>query len=189
MEVAQTTLEHAQENLAAFESQLFSPELWNRIGALIRAISDRYLEAAIWIALMMEKAYNFENDTKLKIISQQYAMQRASLESLTEGILAGDALLAKIDGTLSGTFEGAGVASSWELELPVRSNDLNHGLISDVRVTLYYEALYDAQLDQSVRRRPIPKEDLQRNICFLLRPRFPDQYLPFRSKERSSGSC
>ena len=65
VEVAETTLEHAQENLAAFESQLFSPELWNRMGALIRAISDRYLEAAIWIVLMMEKAYNFENDTKL----------------------------------------------------------------------------------------------------------------------------
>ena len=46
---------------------------------------------------MMEQAYNFENDSKLKIISQQYATQRAALESLTEGMLAGDALLAKIE--------------------------------------------------------------------------------------------
>ena len=319
VQAAQTTLEQAQENVAAFESQLFTPELWNRMAALIRFISDQYLNAAIWIALIMEKAYNFENDSKLRIISEQYAAQRASLESITNGMLAGDALLAKVesftflqivtsrskpvrlkqtislsenypflfyrfkfgsdnpnsvlrkgsmrfqmrleqfdreypgsygqrlkavevavdgilppagvhgkltiggfsrywtlerdekndfvqkarlqrsetlllsdyrivndslvfrdDGTVSGIFEGAGVASSWELELPRRSNDLDHALISDVRMTLYYEARYDPELDQWIRRRPVPPEELQRNISFLLRPRFPDQYFAFQ---------
>ena len=47
---------------------------------------------------------------------------------------------------------------------------------------LYYEALYDAQLDQWIRRRPMPAADLQRNICFLLQPRFPDQYFAFQEQ-------
>ncbi len=319
--VAEVTLDHAQENLAAFQARTFTPELWHRMAIVMRSIAERYLNSAVEIAKRMEQAYNFENDTNLKIIKNQYAVERAFLNILTDGMLAGDVLLADIesftykhiitarskpirlkqtislaenypflfyrfnfgsdepdsplrkglmrfqttldefdrqypgtyrrrleavevsvdgilppggihgilsiggasrfwtlerdgagnfiqktrlqpvetlllsdyriindslvfrnDGTLRGIFEGAGAASTWELELPIRSNDLDYALISDVRMTLYYTAFYDPQLDRWIRSLPVPTEDLRRNISFPLRRRFPDQYFAFQNE-------
>ena len=120
--------------------------------------------------------WTLERD-ELNDFTAQARLQLSETMLLSDFRVVNDSLVFRDDGIFSGIFEGAGAASSWELELPVPQQRLNYGLISDVRVTLYYEAFYDAQLDQWVRCRPIPKEDLQRNICFLLRPRFPDQVL------------
>ena len=125
--------------------------------------------------------WTLERDEKNNFI-QKGRLQRSETMLLSDYRVVNDSLVFRDDGTVSGIFEGAGVASSWELELPIGSNDLNYGLISDVRMMLYYEALYDAQLDQWIRRRPMPAADLQRNICFLLRPRFPDQYFAFQEQ-------
>ena len=40
-------------------------------------------------------------------------------------------------------FEGAGVASTWHLELPKAINDIDYGALLDVRLTFYYQARFD----------------------------------------------
>ena len=79
-----------------------------------------------------------------------------------------DAILVDSDRRRRRIFEGAGVASSWTLELPRDVNDLDYDAIVDVRLTVSYEARYDPDLRQRVlddlatrpalyeRQRPIP---------------------------------
>jgi hypothetical protein len=49
-----------------------------------------------------------------------------------------------------GVFTGAGVASSWRLELPKAVNDLDYGSLLDVKLTFYYQARFDADLRAAV---------------------------------------
>jgi hypothetical protein len=48
-------------------------------------------------------------------------------------------------------FEGAGVASTWTLELPRATNDLDFEAITDVRLVFYYQARYSPTLAEAVR--------------------------------------
>ena len=43
-------------------------------------------------------------------------------------------------------FQGAGVVSTWKLELPKEINDIDYGALLDVRLTFYYKARYDPEL-------------------------------------------
>ncbi len=43
-------------------------------------------------------------------------------------------------------FQGAGVASSWRLEIPRSVNDVDFGTLTDVRLTFYYWARFDPDL-------------------------------------------
>ena len=47
-------------------------------------------------------------------------------------------------------FEGAGVASSWHLEIPKATNDIDYGALTDVRLIFYYDARYDGTLKSRV---------------------------------------
>jgi Tc toxin complex TcA C-terminal TcB-binding domain len=49
-----------------------------------------------------------------------------------------------------GIFEGAGVASTWNLSLPKALNDIDYGTLTDVVLTFTYEARYDPQLAVTV---------------------------------------
>jgi len=62
-----------------------------------------------------------------------------------------------VDGTLNSTtgnqlgiFERAGVASTWTLSLPKQLNDINYGTLTDVLLTVLYEARFDPQLVPTV---------------------------------------
>jgi hypothetical protein len=57
-----------------------------------------------------------------------------------------DGLLTLPDQRMLRVFQGAGVASSWLLELPKAINDLDYGALLDVRLTFYYKARYDPDL-------------------------------------------
>jgi hypothetical protein len=91
-----------------------------------------------------------------------------------------DAILSDNDRRRRRVFEGAGVASSWTLELPRDVNDLDYDAITDVRLTFSYQARYDPDLRARVladlaslpalheRQRPLP-----------LRWLFPDAFFSF----------
>jgi tetratricopeptide (TPR) repeat protein len=90
-EVARLRKEAAANNLAAFNNQFFTPEVWYSMGSFMRSISKSYLFMAIRIARMMQQAYNFENDLHRHFIKTNYSM------NTLKGLLAGDALLLDID--------------------------------------------------------------------------------------------
>jgi hypothetical protein len=46
--------------------------------------------------------------------------------------------------------EGAGLASTWRLELPRAVNDIDYGALTDVQLTFYYKARYDPLLHDAV---------------------------------------
>jgi hypothetical protein len=50
-----------------------------------------------------------------------------------------------------GIFTGAGVASSWVLDLPRSVNDIDYGLITDVKLTFTYDARLDPALAAKVK--------------------------------------
>jgi hypothetical protein len=84
--------------LDAFDQELFTPESWGRIANVIRDIARSYLFQAIRIAKLMERAYNFENDTELKIIKNDYGYNVGNPQSGQDTILlGGDGLLKDID--------------------------------------------------------------------------------------------
>jgi hypothetical protein len=61
-----------------------------------------------------------------------------------------DALLLPDDRRMMRVFQGAGVASTWRLELPKAINDIDYGALIDVRLTFYYRARFDPQLRETV---------------------------------------
>ena len=91
-----------------------------------------------------------------------------------------DALMVDDDRRRLRVFEGAGVASTWTLELPQEVNDLDYDAITDVRLTFTYEGRFDPDLRDTViqelatrpqaneRQRPLP-----------LRWLYPDAFFAF----------
>jgi hypothetical protein len=65
---------------------------------------------------------------------------------------ANDPLSATPDSRQPGIFVGAGVMGSWRLEIPPEVNDLDYDLVTDVLVTIAYEACFDYQLAGQVRQ-------------------------------------
>lgn len=89
--IATLRRQQAQQQLALFDSQEFTPDLWNRLANEIRQISQSYLSQAIVIARLMEQAYEYEVGKPVNIIKPSY--NRNDLA----GLLAGDFLLRDID--------------------------------------------------------------------------------------------
>jgi hypothetical protein len=91
-----------------------------------------------------------------------------------------DALVVEADRRRRRVFEGAGVASSWTLELPRDVNEIDYASLMDVRLTFTYQARHDPDVKQRVlaelaarpsvneRQRPIP-----------LRWMYPDAFFSF----------
>lgn len=88
----------ADAALDAFDGEFFTPETWNKMSGIMRDISRSYLFRAIRIAKLMERAYNFENDTELKVIKNEYGHGVAS-EAMGRDtkLLGGDSLLKDIE--------------------------------------------------------------------------------------------
>jgi hypothetical protein len=93
---ANVRVTNAEELVAAFDQQRFTPDVWNQLGQKMRQISSRYLDMALDVAKRMQRAYNFENDTSLAIIKPDYS------SDAVQGLLAADSLLAD---TQSFTYE------------------------------------------------------------------------------------
>ena len=91
-----------------------------------------------------------------------------------------DALVTDTDTRERRVFQGAGLASTWTLDLPPAINTLDYSTLTDVRLTITYQARYDPDLRTAVlaelagrpgatsRTRPVP-----------LRWLFPDAFFSF----------
>jgi len=85
-------------SLEAFDDEFFTPEAWQKMAEVMRDISRSYLFRAIRVAHLMERAYNFENDTALSVIKNDYGHGVASPEPGRDvRLLGGDSLLRDID--------------------------------------------------------------------------------------------
>jgi hypothetical protein len=88
----------AAASLEAFDNNFFTPETWSKMADVMRDISRNYLFRAIRIAKLMERAYNFENDTDLKVIKSDYGVGVATPAPGRDiRLLGGDMLLEDID--------------------------------------------------------------------------------------------
>lgn len=289
--------------LHAFENEVFTPELWTRMAQLMRDISASYQHWAIAAAKLMERAYNFENDSDLKVIRPEYSVPstgdllgsdllmrdidsftyhyvanvtkkeshlkdvislhteypfqfreflttgrmtfetslydfarrhpgfygqrlaavevevigllppegvRGSLRggvvsryaqtdggeksrvhsldtlALSEYTLRGDAYVFRADVRELGLFEGHGTATTWEIDLPRGSNNLDYRLLSDVQLVLYYSARYSDDLRDAVIAAPLqPGEDIHVRD-FAMRFDFPEVWFSFLRTRQAS---
>ncbi len=108
-EIAALKKEFAEESLAAFDNQLFTPDVWYQMGLFMRGISNSYLYMALNIAKMMQKAYNFENGLNRHYIKEDYST------NTIKGMFAGDALLLDID-----AFTHDLITSVHKKEIPIK---------------------------------------------------------------------
>lgn len=278
LQAANQRVSMVTDALNAFDQEVFTPELWSRMAAIVRDISRSYQDWAIAAARLMERAYNFETDSALAVIRPEYSVPatgdllgsdlllrdidsfthhfitavakkesqikevlslrneypfafreflrtgklsfdtslhdfdrrhpgtfgqrlqgveveiiglvaaggvRGTLRGggishyrtadggdrtrvhgvdtmvLSDYVLRGDAYVFRADVTRLGLFEGHGIATSWELELPPGSNNLDYRLLSDVQLVLYYTARHSEELrDQVLATPPRPGEDV-----------------------------
>jgi Tc toxin complex TcA C-terminal TcB-binding domain len=96
--------------------------------------------------------------------------------ALSEYSLRDDALVFRQDPRLRGLFEGEGIASTWRLDLPRRSNNFDYRLLTDVRLVLYYAAAYDPALRNTVLNRPPKPGGMTHVRTFLARYDFPESW-------------
>jgi hypothetical protein len=89
--VARLHAEGAQQSLQAFDSQTFTPDVWQRMADAMRRLYRRYLGMALNTALLMQRAYNYETDQALSFIKSDYSSNEV------KGLLGAEALLADIE--------------------------------------------------------------------------------------------
>lgn len=292
--------EMAEESLEAFDSEMFTPEVWAKMAWVMRGISAAYLHDAIRLAKLMQRAFNFENDTDISLIKNGYG--HAMVNASTGGslsLLGGDSLIRDIDaftyqaitgrtrknsrikdtisiarnfpaqfeefrrtgvleletdlyefdrlhpgfhnqrieavevefagmlpsegingmvrcggvtsyrtrtrGTnkrvhqvdtmalsdftvrgdlfiytpevgLRGLFQGMGLATTWKLHLPRRSNDFDYARIFDVNLVIYYTAQFDPLLRKTILSSPVRPGELTELRNFDLRFDFPESW-------------
>ena len=91
-----------------------------------------------------------------------------------------DALLYTPDTRMGAIFSGAGVVSSWQLNVPKEINDIDYGALLDVTITFLYEARFDPQLASRVQAQLASNpgtNSLQRGIP--IRWVYPDLFFSF----------
>ncbi|MFH8250147.1 hypothetical protein ACH3VR_07265 [Microbacterium sp. B2969] len=292
----------ASASLDAFDANLFSADAWSMMASVMKDITRDYMWRAIRIAKLMERAYNFENDTSLSVIKADYGFVVSSGPGGEVKLLGGDGLIDDIEsftyqaivtkvrkssrikdvisiaeaypaqmaafratgllsfetdlyefdrlhagyygqrieavelefvglvpedginGTLTaggvtryrtrtggvaqrthvvdtmavseyrlrddvfvftaetgvrGLFQGIGLGTTWQLHLPKRSNEFDFARIVDVRIVVYYTALFDSALRSSVLAAPPRAGELNRVRDFDLRYDFPEAWYGF----------
>lgn len=100
---------------------------------------------------------------------------------LSEYRLRNDALIFPSDQRKLKIFEGAGVESTWVLELPRLTNDIDYRAISDIRLTFSCKAKYDQNLEAAVLAQlaALPGNQ-QAGRLIPLRWTFPDAFFHFQ---------
>ena len=84
-------------------------------------------------------------------------------------------------------FQGAGVASSWRLEIPRSVNDVDFGALTDVRLTFYYWARFDPDLrDRVLARLGAIDHFNARQQALPLRWVYPDAFFQFQNSGQLS---
>ena len=89
--IAGLQAQYASENLAFLTGREFSSTMWYDLAREARRITRRYLDMAIEVAVLTEKAYEAETGRDLRKIKLDYGFDQ------TGGLLGADALLLDID--------------------------------------------------------------------------------------------
>jgi Tc toxin complex TcA C-terminal TcB-binding domain len=111
----------------------------------------------------------------------KYRVQSKETLVLSDYIPQRDALLFAADQRMSRIFQGAGVVSTWRLDLPKAVNDIDYGALVDVRLTFYYKARYDPDLRASVLADLAARPSAQaRQQGIPLRWVYPDAFFHFQ---------
>lgn len=99
---------------------------------------------------------------------------------LSDYDLRSDAIIVDTDRRRRRVFEGAGLASSWTLELPKEVNALDYQSIVDVRLTFTYQARFDPDMRALVLAELAARPQAnQRQRPYPLRWLFPDAFFTF----------
>lgn len=102
---------------------------------------------------------------------------------------ASDPLAAAPDSRQPGIFAGAGVIGSWRLEIPPEVNDLDYDLVTDVLITITYDACFDYQLASQVKQLLASQPGAHvTQVGWPLRWLYPDLYFELVSKQSVSLS-
>ena len=99
-QAAQQRAQMAQASLDAFDNEFFTPESWQKMAEVMRDIAASFLFRAIRLAKLMERAYNFENDTELKVIKDEYGFAVGNTSGSDGKLLGGQRLLLDIESLL-----------------------------------------------------------------------------------------
>ena len=99
--------------------------------------------------------------------------------ALSDFVTRNDLFLYQAPTGIRGMFQGIGVGSTWELRLPKRSNDFDFRRIIDVRLVVYYSALFDLGLRSAVIGRAPREGELAAVRDFNLRYDAPDAWYGF----------
>jgi hypothetical protein len=83
-------------------------------------------------------------------------------------------------------FEGTGAVSSWRLDLPPETNQIDFNQLSDVIMTLHYTARSDGGLQRSVREEVLPGNPLRVHYYVDLPRAFPLEWQAFTSTAEGS---
>lgn len=89
--VAQLQQRYAEENRDFLDGREFGSRMWYDLSREARRLSQRYLDMAIEVATLMEKAYEAETGRDLRLIRLDYGVGRLN------GLLGAEALLQDID--------------------------------------------------------------------------------------------
>jgi len=112
----------------------------------------------------------------------KYRVQSRETLVLSDYAARDDALLIQADSRQLRIFEGAGVASTWHLELPKAINDIDYGALLDVRLTFYYQARYDPGIAAAVSQQLAGRPGFTaRQRAIPLRWIYPDAFFAFQA--------
>ncbi|MES2742017.1 MAG: hypothetical protein V4754_13835 [Pseudomonadota bacterium] len=110
----------------------------------------------------------------------KHRVQPRDVLVLSDYDLRGDALLVDSDRRKRRVFEGAGLASSWTLDLPKAVNRFDYQALLDVRLTFTYRTRYSPELRETVLAELATRpQALQRQRPVPLRWLFPDAFFSF----------
>ncbi len=95
-------------------------------------------------------SYRLPSDVATSTTASKVRIQSSDTLVLSDYSPAVDGALNSMTGNQLGIFEGAGVASTWTLSLPKQLNNINYGTLTDVVLTILYQARFDPQLVSTV---------------------------------------
>jgi hypothetical protein len=111
----------------------------------------------------------------------KYRVQTKETLVLSDYAARVDSGLIPTDQRVRGIFQGAGLVSSWKLELLREVNDIDYGALLDVRLTFYYKARYDPDLHDKVIAELAARPGIQeRQRGIQLRWLYPDAFFHFQ---------
>jgi len=112
---------------------------------------------------------------------RKYRVQPKETLILSDYSPRSDVLVDPTDSRMMRIFEGAGVASTWHLELLPQINDLDYGAITDVKLTFSYQARFDPDLHDRVLQEITSRPGFNaRQRAIPLRWVFPDAFFAFQ---------